>query len=800
MSRSATLRPMLPNGRRLGAHLPLGHGMVKAADRAAEIGASALQVFSDNPTSWRRRPRPTAGAAGVPGASRRSRHRAARDPRALPRQPRGTGPRDAPALGGRPGQRAPSRRAVRRAVRQRAHRVAPGRRSRGRDRAPRRGASGSVVDAVGGAAPGVVLVLENGAGGGFGLGSSIEELGAIDAGRWARPGSTARALRLLPRHGAPLGRGLRRSTRRRAWTRPSTAFDDAVGLDRLQMVHLNDSRAELGSRADRHEHVGAGRIGGGGSRRAWSTHPALDHVVVLPRDAGHGGRLRRGQHRAASRTWRTGGRSADLPPAAFHTRELQGPQRPGRRRRRGDDAPSATGGPAERRLDDSRARPAPRARRPARDPRPRRPHAPARPRRPRPLGRRPGARHAGPARLAVDGEVPLLGPTTSIGTFHHGAVYYYLLAPAAIDLRRPIPVVVTGEIALFGIAAVAGTWWLARLVGGPLAAAAAGLLAAVSPPGIDESTFIWNPNLIPAASALAFAGALMARRTGRAALVAGERRRGDGHDAVPRAGRGRRGAAGVGVGLGPGPAPAGRTAHRRAWLRGGLGAVAIIAAGYVPLLVHELGDGLRRDPRASSTTSRAAGARPPAGSWTGSSIVGLRSITWPLTGLITDRLVVSLIAAMIVTALGVIAVVGRRRRRPRGGAGCGRGPIDLPAVRWLAAVAGVSIAGARGVRAEPRGHRPGAAQRPLPRVPGPARAGARGRRARPPRGLRARRRCEAPAAPRTSGARSHAPRRAWPPGSLTVILAGIAVTAWPPAVSPDGGWPLVDAAAVACWR
>ena len=60
--------------------------------------------------------------------------------------------------------------------------------------------------------------------------------------------------------------------------------------------------------------------------------------------------------------------------------------------------------------------------------------------------------------------------------------------------------VVTGEIALFGIAAVAGTWWLARLVGGPLAAAAAGLLAAISPAGIDESTFIWNPNLIPAAS------------------------------------------------------------------------------------------------------------------------------------------------------------------------------------------------------------------------------------------------------------------------------------------------------------
>src|SRR3954465_12001659 len=44
---------MLPNGRRLGAHLPLGSGMVKAADRAGEIGATAIQIFSDNPTAWR---------------------------------------------------------------------------------------------------------------------------------------------------------------------------------------------------------------------------------------------------------------------------------------------------------------------------------------------------------------------------------------------------------------------------------------------------------------------------------------------------------------------------------------------------------------------------------------------------------------------------------------------------------------------------------------------------------------------------------------------------------------------------
>ena len=33
--------------------------------------------------------------------------------------------------------------------------------------------------------------------------------------------------------------------------------------------------------------------------------------------------------------------------------------------------------------------------------------------------------------LVRDGVVPLLGPPTSIGDVHHGAFYYYLLAPAA---------------------------------------------------------------------------------------------------------------------------------------------------------------------------------------------------------------------------------------------------------------------------------------------------------------------------------------------------------------------------------
>src|SRR5438034_901641 len=52
---TGTMATMLPDGRRLGAHLPVADGMVKAAERAVEIGASTLQVFSDNPTAWDRR-------------------------------------------------------------------------------------------------------------------------------------------------------------------------------------------------------------------------------------------------------------------------------------------------------------------------------------------------------------------------------------------------------------------------------------------------------------------------------------------------------------------------------------------------------------------------------------------------------------------------------------------------------------------------------------------------------------------------------------------------------------------------
>jgi deoxyribonuclease-4 len=39
------------------------------------------------------------------------------------------------------------------------------------------------------------------------------------------------------------------------------AIDRAVGLERIRGFHLNDSKGDLGSRLDRHEHIGRGKVG-----------------------------------------------------------------------------------------------------------------------------------------------------------------------------------------------------------------------------------------------------------------------------------------------------------------------------------------------------------------------------------------------------------------------------------------------------------------------------------------------------------------------------------------------------------
>jgi deoxyribonuclease-4 len=38
-------------------------------------------------------------------------------------------------------------------------------------------------------------------------------------------------------------------------------FDNILGIKNLRIIHMNDSKKELGSKIDRHEHIGKGQIG-----------------------------------------------------------------------------------------------------------------------------------------------------------------------------------------------------------------------------------------------------------------------------------------------------------------------------------------------------------------------------------------------------------------------------------------------------------------------------------------------------------------------------------------------------------
>jgi len=58
-------------------------------------------------------------------------------------------------------------------------------------------------------------------------------------------------------------------------------FDQIIGLQRLKFFHLNDSKRPLGSRVDRHEHIGKGEIGLKGFRLLLNDPRFQDHPMVL---------------------------------------------------------------------------------------------------------------------------------------------------------------------------------------------------------------------------------------------------------------------------------------------------------------------------------------------------------------------------------------------------------------------------------------------------------------------------------------------------------------------------------------
>jgi deoxyribonuclease-4 len=274
--------------RRIGAHLPLGNGMVKAAARAAEIGATAAQIFGDNPTAWQRRASPPAEAPAF--RARLADHEieplavhasylinlAGADSvfRAGSIDLLGAELAAAPGLGARfVNVHIGSHRGA--GVEMGISRLADGV-AAAFDRAAELLVGMPELPPAGSIDP--ILVLENSSGGGWGLGIDVDEL--------------ARIATAIEDRGVPRGRvGFCLDTAH-AWgaghdlSDPGSIdefveeFDRRIGLGRLALIHLNDSKSELGSRMDRHEHVGAGRIGERGLGHL-VRHPLLGGVAWI---------------------------------------------------------------------------------------------------------------------------------------------------------------------------------------------------------------------------------------------------------------------------------------------------------------------------------------------------------------------------------------------------------------------------------------------------------------------------------------------------------------------------------------
>lgn len=235
----------------LGAHVSSAGGVSRAPARGAKIGASVIQIFTKPVHRWAEPPLSRAEARAF---------RSERDAAGV----RVAGSHDAYLINLATADRALFRRSLA-SFRHELRRAAalgldfvvthPGNATAGdRESALARNAD-AIAEALE-AVPGAFRVLLEGtAGQGTALGASFEEL--------------RRFLDRIPsRVQDRVGLCLDTAHLWAAGYDLVDHFDDVfaevdstIGLDRVGLLHLNDSKGELGSRLDRHEHIGKGALG-----------------------------------------------------------------------------------------------------------------------------------------------------------------------------------------------------------------------------------------------------------------------------------------------------------------------------------------------------------------------------------------------------------------------------------------------------------------------------------------------------------------------------------------------------------
>ncbi len=121
------------------------------------------------------------------------------------------------------------------------------------------------------------ILLENTAGSGASIGSRFEELAAIRELAESRIDfgvgyclDTAHSL-ACGHYDISCAEGLKNTV---------ALAETLLGLDNVKVIHTNDSKTPLGSRVDRHQHIGQGYIGNEGFRRILN-HPKLREKAFI---------------------------------------------------------------------------------------------------------------------------------------------------------------------------------------------------------------------------------------------------------------------------------------------------------------------------------------------------------------------------------------------------------------------------------------------------------------------------------------------------------------------------------------
>jgi len=238
----------------LGAHLSIAGGLYKACIRAAELKATALQIFVHNQRRW--------ALPSITNAAAREFRAAVKD----------AGLRVVSVHGSYLINLATGKRLIHKmskgllraelaAVRKIGAQfltVHPGSHTdtdfhTGMDRIAQ--TCGEVIDSLENPP---MLLLEMTAGAGKGLGSTFEQMAQL-LHTINRPEHVGVCLDTC--HIFAAGYDIRTE---RAYARTMKVLDDTIGAKSVRLIHANDSRYDLGKNHDRHWHIGKGKIGSKG--------------------------------------------------------------------------------------------------------------------------------------------------------------------------------------------------------------------------------------------------------------------------------------------------------------------------------------------------------------------------------------------------------------------------------------------------------------------------------------------------------------------------------------------------------